>query len=86
MDRVREVVAESAQGELEAAVADVWCELFHRDEIGREENFFELGGNSLVGMKLTEMLAARLGMEVPVVAVFQHPCVRELTEYMLLTD
>lgn len=65
--------------ELEKAIAEVWQEVFHLPHIDRDANFFELGGNSLLGMDLTELLAARLDIEVPVVMLFQYPSIRELT-------
>jgi hypothetical protein len=64
--------------DLEDAIAQAWQEVFRREPLGREQNFFELGGNSLLGMDLAELLAERLGLEVPVLAIFQHPTIREL--------
>ena len=71
---------EEPQGELEIALAKVWRDTFKLDRIGRNDNFFGLGGNSLLGMELTELLAGRLGIEVPVVLLFQYPTVREMAE------
>jgi acyl carrier protein len=69
---------EEPRGDLEEAIAPLWKELFRLDKIGRGENFFELGGNSLSGMDLSEMFANRLGIEVPVLEIFQHPSVAEI--------
>ena len=69
---------EEPQGELEQAIAKLWEELFQRGKVGRHDNFFELGGNSLLGMDLSEMFSARLGLEVPVLSIFQHPTVAEI--------
>jgi acyl carrier protein len=71
------------QGEMERGLAQIWSETFRLDRVvGRNENFFELGGNSLLGMELTARLASRLGIEVPVVVLFQYPTVREMAEVM----
>lgn len=64
---------------LEKAVTEVWQNIFHLPNIDRDANFFELGGNSLLGMDLTELLATRIGVEVPVLTLFQNPSIREMT-------
>jgi len=64
---------------LEQAVTEVWQEVFRLPGIDRDANFFELGGNSLLGMDLTELLASRLGIAVPVLTLFQNPSIREMT-------
>ena len=79
-------VYEDPQGELELALAQVWRDAFHLEKISRHDNFFGLGGNSLLGMELTEMLATRLGIQIPVVVVFQYPSIRELAEVITADD
>ena len=71
---------EEPRGDLEQAIAHLWQDVFHVDRIGRNDNFFELGGNSLLGMNLSEMFATRLGLEVPVLAIFQHPTIGEISQ------
>lgn len=71
---------EEPQGDLEQAIAQLWKDLFHVDRVGRSDNFFELGGNSLSGMDLSEMFATRLSLEVPVLAIFQHPTIGEIAQ------
>jgi Phosphopantetheine attachment site len=73
---------EEPQGDLELAVAELWRDLFNMDKIGRNDNFFELGGNSLLGMDLSEMLATRLAIEVPALAIFQHPTIAAITRFI----
>jgi aryl carrier-like protein len=65
---------------LEQALARVWAEVFRVEHIDTEANFFELGGNSLLGMDLTEMLEDRLGIQVSVVTLFRNPTIREMAE------
>jgi aryl carrier-like protein len=66
------------QGDLEEALARIWCQVFRVERIGRDDNFFELGGDSVLGMSLTELLAASLSVQLPVVDLFQNPTIREL--------
>jgi surfactin family lipopeptide synthetase A len=64
--------------EMEARVAALWQEVLGVDEVGAEDNFFDLGGHSLLLIRVQARLAAELGREVPVVELFQHPTVRTL--------
>jgi hypothetical protein len=66
--------------ELELAVARVWEDIFGIAPIGRNDNFFGLGGDSVVGLELMELMAERLGVRAPIVLLFQYPSVRELSE------
>lgn len=71
---------EAPKGSLESAIAEVWREVFRVERIGRNDNFFGLGGNSLLGMELTDLLAQRLSLELPVFILFQYPTVREIAQ------
>lgn len=69
--------------DLEQEILQLWKDLFHLEKIGRNDNFFELGGNSLLGMDLSDMYATRLGLEVPALAIFQHPTIAEMAQLIL---
>lgn len=61
-------------GELETSVARVWAEALKRDRVGRNDNFFDLGGHSLLILKVTSLLR-QLGIETTVSNLFNHPTV-----------
>jgi len=61
--------------ELEAAVAAAWAETLGIAEVGVHDNFFDLGGNSLVGVKLIARLRDQLGVAIAPVALFEKPTV-----------
>ncbi|QWP75369.1 amino acid adenylation domain-containing protein [Lysobacter sp. K5869] len=63
---------------MEQALAQIWSELLGADEIGVESNFFELGGHSLLATRMTAQVAARLGLDLPIRAVFEDGTVRAL--------
>jgi acyl carrier protein len=69
---------EPPQGRVETALAEIWEELLRVERIGRSANFFELGGHSLHGIKLVSRIEDRLGVSLPVIAVFQYPTVRQM--------
>ena len=61
------------QGELEVSLAAIWSELLGVEPIGREDDFFALGGHSLLALRLLAQVRHRLGLEVPLSAVFAQP-------------
>ncbi len=74
------------ENEVEAAVARVWQELLGIDEIGVEDNFFDLGGNSLIGLKVISALKAELGIDIAITKLFEGPTVRALARVVAHTD
>jgi amino acid adenylation domain-containing protein/non-ribosomal peptide synthase protein (TIGR01720 family) len=64
--------------DLEARLAALWAGLLGVDEVGVEDNFFDLGGHSLLLLRLQARLAGELGRDVPLVELFQYPTVRAL--------
>ncbi|WP_335944804.1 non-ribosomal peptide synthase/polyketide synthase [Pseudomonas sp. G166] len=61
------------EGELEMTLAAIWSELLGVASIGREDDFFALGGHSLLALRLLAQVRHRLGLEVPLSAVFAQP-------------
>ncbi|MDT9002467.1 amino acid adenylation domain-containing protein, partial [Paucibacter sp. APW11] len=64
---------EAPRGELEAAIAAIWCELLGRDQVGRDDHFFELGGHSLLAVRLMSRLQQQFAAEVALRDLFEHP-------------
>jgi len=68
--------------ELERTLAAVWAELLGLERVGLDESFFDLGGHSLLLARLQGVLTGRLGREVPLLALFEHPTVGSLAAYL----
>ncbi|HSF41682.1 MAG TPA: amino acid adenylation domain-containing protein, partial [Thermoanaerobaculia bacterium] len=66
--------AEPGSG-LERAVAGVWREVLGRARVGLHDNFFDLGGHSLLGTSLLGRLQGLFGVELPLRALFEEPTV-----------
>ncbi|MFC4125877.1 non-ribosomal peptide synthase/polyketide synthase [Nocardia rhizosphaerae] len=66
----------------EQLVARTFAEVIGCAEIGLDDDFFSLGGNSLMATRLAARLGAALGTQVPVAAVFEAPTVAALADQL----
>ncbi|MER6746443.1 amino acid adenylation domain-containing protein [Streptomyces fungicidicus] len=62
--------------ETERIVAEVWADVLGLDRIGIDDGFFDLGGHSLLATMAVSRIAQRLGREIELRTVFEHPTVR----------
>ncbi|NHB62062.1 non-ribosomal peptide synthetase [Photorhabdus sp. RW14-46] len=67
------------QGDMEIAVAAIWCELLGIEQIGRHDNFFALGGHSLLAVRMMNRIAA-FSVDLPLAALFVSPSLATFTE------
>ncbi len=63
------------QNELEEEIAVVWRKLLGIQNIGVNDNFFDLGGNSLMGTQLISELRAKFQVELPLRSLFEDPTI-----------
>ena len=49
-------------------------------QVGRHDSFFELGGHSLLVMRVVARIQVDLGLEVPLVALFESPTLAAFAE------
>nr|QEO74125.1 condensation domain-containing protein [uncultured bacterium] len=69
---------------LELSLADLWqTALSSSGEVGIEDDFFELGGNSITGAILINRLQEALGEIVHVVVIFDAPTVERMATYLI---
>jgi acyl transferase domain-containing protein len=66
------------ENELEQILAELWQETLGVDRVGIDDDFFDLGGNSLVGVQIGSRIHQRFQVEVPMAALFEGPTVRNL--------
>ncbi len=60
-------------GPMEEFLATVWQELLRVSAVGRDQDFFQLGGQSLLATQLVSRIRQRVGVELPVRAVYDAP-------------
>ena len=64
--------AEAPQGDVEHKLASIWSELLGGVAVGREANFFELGGDSILGLKMIAR-ARKQGLRIAPRQLFDTP-------------
>lgn len=69
--------AEARDG-LEAQLVKIWENALGVRPIGIRHNFFEIGGHSLIAVKLTHQIGQTLGKNLPVVTLFEAPTIEQL--------
>ncbi len=69
-------------GKLETRVAAIWREVLPAVEAGPDDNFFEIGGHSLLVVRAHALLTERLDVQIPVVDLFRFPTIRTLARHL----
>ncbi|CAG8999282.1 MAG: Tyrocidine synthase 3 [Candidatus Celerinatantimonas neptuna] len=64
---------EAPQGEAEQILAAIWRELLQVEQVGRNDDFFGLGGHSLMAVQLASRIRSELGRDVSLADLFAHP-------------
>jgi amino acid adenylation domain-containing protein len=73
-------------GDLEKTLARLWKTALRRDTVGADDNFFDLGGDSLLLTAIHRQLQDELRREIPITELFQFPTVRSLAEHLARND
>jgi len=68
----RRTAVVAPRNETELLVADLWSELLRTDNVGVEDDFFNLGGHSILATRMIAQLEERAGLRVPLRTLFAH--------------
>jgi len=68
----------TAQTPTEQVVSKLWMKLLNLAEVGVDDNFFELNGDSLLGMRLFVLIETTFRVQVELRTLLQYPTVRQL--------
>lgn len=77
-----EIASASTQEDVERSIVQIWQELLGVDPIGPNDNFFQLGGHSLLGTQVLARLRERFHVDLSLRAVFEAPTPAELAQHV----
>jgi acyl carrier protein len=64
----------------EKSLAEIWQEVLGIEHIGINDNFSELGGDSLLAIKILSRMRETFGVDITVQMLFEKPTIAELSE------
>jgi amino acid adenylation domain-containing protein len=62
----------------ETMLAEVWCQVLGRQQVGIHDNFFELGGHSLQAIQLVAKISTAMHLDISIRSLFLHPTIAAL--------
>lgn len=80
LDANREFVA--PRDTLELKLAEIWQEILGVSEVGIKDNFFEIGGHSLLAVRLLAKIEKKFNREIQLVSLFQDPTIEHLSNLL----
>ena len=69
----------------QVTLAGIWGDVLGLEQVGIRTSFFDLGGHSLLVIKLLARIRAETGIQLAVGTLFQHPTIEALEEQLLET-
>jgi amino acid adenylation domain-containing protein len=72
----------SPRSTIEKTIANIWKVLLHVDKVGIHDHFFDIGGNSLIMIRLSSRLKEAFKRDIPVVSLFNYPTIAALATHL----
>ncbi len=73
---------QAPRSQLEQAIASIWQEVLNLEKVGINDNFFDLGGHSLLMVQVNSKLREVLTRDLSIVEMFQNPTINFLVQYL----
>jgi acyl-coenzyme A synthetase/AMP-(fatty) acid ligase/acyl carrier protein len=67
---------------IEVIISDIWAEVLEVPQVGLHHNFFDLGGHSLLLIRVQSSLEKRLNAHIPIIELFKHTTVASLARLL----
>lgn len=83
--RIEEVKSEdsiSNRKGLEQTLYDIWQSVLKREKFSLHDNFFDIGGNSMLLIQVADRINKVLGEEIDIMYYFEHSSIQQLSEYI----
>lgn len=72
----------SPRTDTEVVIADIWQESFARERIGIHDDFFALGGDSLLALRIYSRIESTYNISLPINELFNNPTIQQLALYL----
>ena len=69
-------------GKVEKTIAGIWKDILEIEQVGVNDNFFDLGGHSFLIIRVHELLQEKLNKKFQLLHLFEYTTVRELAEFL----
>jgi pimeloyl-ACP methyl ester carboxylesterase len=74
---------EPPHGTIETVLMIIWRDLLQIDRVGRHDNFFMIGGHSLLAMRMISQVQSIMGSKITLGTLFMAPTIAELVPHLL---
>jgi amino acid adenylation domain-containing protein len=71
-----------AETEMQKMLTEIWKEALHLENIGIDDNFFEIGGHSLIAIRIIRTIETKTDRRFPITALFESPTIRKLSRLL----
>ncbi|QDL10798.1 non-ribosomal peptide synthetase [Brasilonema octagenarum UFV-E1] len=77
-----EATYEPPRTQVEQTIANIWQQMLHVEKVGIHDNFFDLGGHSLLLVQIHAKLREVLNTNISIVNLFEYPTINSLAKYL----
>ena len=78
-----DITADTApQRPSEKLIGEVWCSVLQRSTVNIDDNFFDIGGHSLLLTRVNEELQRQLQRDISLIHLFEYPTIRSLSKWL----
>ncbi len=71
-----------AETQVERSLVEIWKKVLECDQVGIHDNFFEIGGNSLLLVRMHELLEDKYPGRITIAKLFAYPTISRLAKYL----
>ncbi|MFN7525831.1 MAG: MupA/Atu3671 family FMN-dependent luciferase-like monooxygenase [Dolichospermum sp.] len=71
------------QNHVEQALIEIWQKVLQISTVGTQDSFFDLGGNSLVAVRLIGEIRSVFNVDLPLITLFQSPTILDISEQIM---
>ncbi|MDB9482026.1 phosphopantetheine-binding protein, partial [Dolichospermum circinale CS-537/05] len=71
------------QNHVEQTLIEIWQKVLQISTVGTQDSFFDLGGNSLVAVRLIGEIRSVFNVDLPLITLFQAPTILDISEQIM---